>query len=520
MEKLDTSKPFLFEYKAAVGSDISVMKGSKKKLLSGTAVVNSSSRKKRKGGLLKESVKMVGVSVSGAFDNLVGHESGNTTELESVNMGEEYLIEKTSFQPESEGESGGDDTEVTPKGPKRIVTKHVLGKPLGTINFGRKSNDNDDVLDDSILFPLPLLLKSSVQISVYKSFALNFNLVAVSRKLSQEKLHFVRKLFSGVNGFGRAFTSSKFGGIIWATFTSEEVMMTTANLANDYGIVVNTNLKRPVNNHTNQAIVLKKIPVGTFLEAVCATVTEFGIIKSIKMQLPGLTLTNNRGMPGIILGLCYILFPWEPLLMICGILLVLLVGKPASLIAILLVILAPNVPLSVKDAGIAGDRKAPLLAQDQSRLASVVGTSSAPSLSGSKASFGSVIDGKPTPPVAKDLEMRLVNIEDGLISFAGQINELTKRLELLMLVVSQSGHRCRLPVTIPPQNSESNVTVEMDLSMANGHESAIIVNSSTSPHVVKLENMLEDLSKSVLSLSARFNSLVLAGSANFQSPSQ
>ncbi|KAG9289084.1 hypothetical protein G9A89_022393 [Geosiphon pyriformis] len=264
------------------------MKGSKKKLLFGTAVVDSSSKKKRKSGLLKKPVKMVGVSTGGIFGNLVGHESGNTTESESVDMEEEYLIEKTSFQLESKGESGGDNTEATPKGPKRIVTKRVLGKPLDTINFGRKSNDDNDVLDDSILLLPPLLLKSSVQISVRKSFALDIDLVAVSGKSSQEKLHFVRKLFSGVNGFGGVSTPSKFGGIIWTMFTSEEVMMTVVNLANDHGIVVNTNLKRPVNNCTNRAIVLKEIPVETSLEAVCATVAEFGIIKSIKMQLVGL----------------------------------------------------------------------------------------------------------------------------------------------------------------------------------------------------------------------------------------
>ncbi|KAG9289083.1 hypothetical protein G9A89_022392 [Geosiphon pyriformis] len=190
---------------------------------------------------------------------------------------------------------------------------------------------------------------------------------------------------------------------------------------------------------------------------------------------------------------------------------------------------------SVKDAGIAGGRKASFSVQDQSRLAkiyakksvpisrplafggkiwvSVIGASSALSLSGSKTHFGFVIDGKSTPPVAKDLKKRLVNIENGLVSLAGQIDKLTKRLKLLVLVVPQPGHGCQLPVTFPPQNLESNVTVKMDLSMANGHKSATIVDLSTSPHVVKLENMLEGLSKSVLSLSTCFNSLVLASIA-------
>ncbi|KAG9291057.1 hypothetical protein G9A89_012929 [Geosiphon pyriformis] len=197
---------------------------------------------------------------------------------------------------------------------------------------------------------------------------------------------------------------------------------------------------------------------------------------------------------------------------------------------------------TVKSAGIAGGRKASLSVQDQSRLAkiyarrsapiscplafggktwaSVVSAPSAPSFSSGKASFGSVVDGKPTPPVAKDLEKRLVSIEDGLVSLAKQIDELAKRLDLLVLVVLQPGHGCQLPVVAPPQNSESDVTLDMDLSMADGHESATIVDSSTSPHVVKLENMLEGLSKSVLILSAHFDSLALTGGANFQSSSQ
>ncbi|KAG9306313.1 hypothetical protein G9A89_018196 [Geosiphon pyriformis] len=192
---------------------------------------------------------------------------------------------------------------------------------------------------------------------------------------------------------------------------------------------------------------------------------------------------------------------------------------------------------TVKGAGIAGGRKAHLSVQDQSRLAkiyarrsasisrplafggktwaSVVSTPSAPSLSGGKTSFGSVVDGKPTPPIAKDLEKRLVSIENGLVSLTKQIDGLAKRLDLLVPVVPQPGHGCRLPVVTPPQNSESDVTLDMDLSMADGHESATIMDSSTSSHVVKLENMLEGLSKSVLILSARFDSLALAGGVNF-----
>ncbi|KAG9306314.1 hypothetical protein G9A89_018197 [Geosiphon pyriformis] len=178
------------------------------------------------------------------------------------------------------------DPDQTPRG-LCVKTKKVLGKPLGVIDYDAVDADGD-VLDESLLLPPPFPVKPSVQVPVRKSFALDIDLVAVVGKSFQEKVNFVRKIFSGVNGFGGASTPSKFGGIIRATFTSEEAMMTAANLANDRGVVVNTNLKRPVNNCTNRAIVLKEIPVRTSLEAVRAAVAEFGIIKSIKMQLVGL----------------------------------------------------------------------------------------------------------------------------------------------------------------------------------------------------------------------------------------
>ncbi|KAG9287154.1 hypothetical protein G9A89_000657 [Geosiphon pyriformis] len=61
--------------------------------------------------------------------------------------------------------------------------------------------------------------------------------------------------------------------------------MTAEKLTNDHGIMINTNLKHPVNNHTNQAIVLKEIPVRTSIKAMRVAVSVFGQIKMIKIQL-------------------------------------------------------------------------------------------------------------------------------------------------------------------------------------------------------------------------------------------
>ncbi|KAG9303976.1 hypothetical protein G9A89_005886 [Geosiphon pyriformis] len=244
------------------------------------------SRKKRKGGVLAESVNNSEVADKALGNCSWGSEVGDTTESESIDMEKECLIKETSVDYGENGAFTEGDPNQMPKS-LHIKTKKVLGKPLGVIDYGTV-DVNNDVLDGSFLLPPPLSIKPSVQVPVRKSFALDINFVAVAGKSSQEKLNFVRKIFSGVNGFGGAPAPSKFGGIIQASFTSEKAMIVAAQLANDCGVVVNTNLKCPINNRTNQAIVLKKIPVGTSIEAVCTAISEFELIKSIKMQLVGL----------------------------------------------------------------------------------------------------------------------------------------------------------------------------------------------------------------------------------------
>ncbi|KAG9298304.1 hypothetical protein G9A89_002792 [Geosiphon pyriformis] len=138
--------------------------------------------------------------------------------------------------------------------------------------------------------------------------------------------------------------------------------------------------------------------------------------------------------------------------------------------------------------------------------ASVVGAPPVHSLHGAGLLLGSNKVGKPLPPVASDLEKCLVNIESSFISLTEQIGELAKRLESLMPAVAQPSPECQLPenivmgVSLGESTSDKTVTV-----------SATIKDSSASFHVVKLENMLEGLAASVLSLSAYFDSLVLAG---------
>ncbi|KAG9289139.1 hypothetical protein G9A89_022448 [Geosiphon pyriformis] len=109
----------------------------------------------------------------------------------------------------------------------------ALGKPLSKINFSLSDVDDDVLLDALLKLPPPL--KNLVNISACKSFTLDIGL----------------------------------------------------NKAADVKIVINTNLKK-LTGHSDQTVVIKEILVGTSTEAVRAMLSEFGVIKSIKMQLVGL----------------------------------------------------------------------------------------------------------------------------------------------------------------------------------------------------------------------------------------
>ncbi|KAG9288906.1 hypothetical protein G9A89_019528 [Geosiphon pyriformis] len=198
-------------------------------------------------------------------------------------MEKKCLVEKTSFNYRENKVLTGGDSKQTPKGSK-ILTKRALGKPLKKINF--LDDDDNDILLNTLL-TLPSFLKTLVDISVRKSFALDIGLDKMVGKSFQEKLQVVKKLFSRINNFGRASTLSKFAGIIRTSFISESSLAQTFKKAEEAKILVNTNLKKST-GHSDQAVVVKEIPVGTLAEAVHTALSEFGIIKSIKMQLVGL----------------------------------------------------------------------------------------------------------------------------------------------------------------------------------------------------------------------------------------
>ncbi|KAG9293633.1 hypothetical protein G9A89_018970 [Geosiphon pyriformis] len=352
-------------------------------------------------------------------------------------------------------------------------------------------------------------------------------------------------------------------------------MMAAGKLVNDYGVVVNTNLKHPVNNHMNQAIVMKKIPVGTSKETVRVAVSEFGLIKSIKIQLNAVRVartdvdkqmwdskdefrallytlpvgTNAHDLWDFIGSVnektcvidhnpvsyahacCAIVcFGFESDLVSAMAATPVIKGiglrwSHFSLALCLVCSFFGHTSLNcvlVKIGSTLRSRKAPLSAQDQVRLVTIYARKSAPiscplafsgktwtsvvgaslmhSSHGANSLFGSDNVGKPLPSVVDDLKKHLVNIESSLISLVGQIGELAKKLDSLVLALS---------VTFPSQNQGEDIVMEVGSGKTISDETAtvtaIVKDSSASSHVAKLENMLEGLAASVLSLSAHFD---------------
>ncbi|KAG9298751.1 hypothetical protein G9A89_012819 [Geosiphon pyriformis] len=174
---------------------------------------------------------------------------------------------------------------------KQVNTGAVFGFPLSFPNF---SIDDYEVV---LSFCLPIsfnkkwidlkIIKTSVEVSIKKLFALDINLSAVKEKSVTAKTQLVRKIFSLVNGFGKATTLLKFEGIIKSTFILEKSIKMAILLAREKKININSNLKRQ-RMRSDQAVVIKKIFMNTLKDMIITTVFEFGEIKSIKIQLIGI----------------------------------------------------------------------------------------------------------------------------------------------------------------------------------------------------------------------------------------
>ncbi|KAG9295281.1 hypothetical protein G9A89_021212 [Geosiphon pyriformis] len=501
------------------------------------------SRKKRKKGVLKDDI---------VHDMVLS--TGDTTESDSVNMKEEFLIEKTSVDYGKGNVLEEKDSNQMPKSP-RLITKQALGKFLGKINF-LGNNDNDDILLDE---PVKL-----VDVSVRKFFTLNIDL---------NKLAVVRKLFSKINSFGGASTSSKFSGIIWAMFTSKSSLMKATKLAADAKILVNTDLKKST-GCSDQTVVLKEILVGTSAEAVCTALAEFGTIKSIKMQLeqnqadflaarwsiliekdavrvdhyrvllytlPVRTnvhdiwdFIGSVGGKTCVIDYYPITYAWARCAIVCFESVELLdavMGTTPMLKSKLghtsLDCVTSKKPFS------GGLPRQILLDADKSRLAAIYAKHLVPvacPVSFGGVSWAKIVVGfsfsslfvwnvllnngfsskmKPTLQVSSVLNDRFTALEHSLISLAKCMDKLAKRLDAPGPMVSQLSPGCQLLVTLSSQNQGTDIVMSEGLGVATGGETVAEVAGFDSLVVSRMEETLRILSVMVMSLSARIDNVNL-----------
>ncbi|KAG9300564.1 hypothetical protein G9A89_000434 [Geosiphon pyriformis] len=109
----------------------------------------------------------------------------------------------------------------------------------------------------------------------------------------------------------------------------------------------------------------------------------------------------------------------------------------------------------------------------------------------------SSLEMKPILPVIVDIKKRFAILESSLTSFMKQISKLAKRLDSLVLA-----------------DQVGNIVIEESSDGTTGSGTAVKLDSFASFEIKRLKTMLEGLSALVLSLTTRFNSLILAGMNN------
>ncbi|KAG9296126.1 hypothetical protein G9A89_011979 [Geosiphon pyriformis] len=403
------------------------------------------SRKKRKGVALDKGVdgKRVLAKVSGGHS--WSSETGDITESESINMEKECLVEETSFDYGENGAIADEKHDQTPKEPGTI-TKTALGKPLKKINFSNLDVD-DNVLLDAFL-KLPSSLKNLVLVSVRKSFALDIGLDKVVEKSFQEKLMVVRRLFSRVNGFGRASVPSKFSEIIHASFTSEASLVQATEKTRAVDILVRCAVvcfdsAESLNAVIKTTLVLRgsNLRWSSFVSTRCA--------KCEKLDHTSLSCAKSKK-----------------------------VSSSGSFCKV-------------------------LSNSDKSRLAAIYAKHSAPVPR--SVSFGGLSCAKVTKNVgssskiklfltaAVEINDRFAALEHSLASLTENVNMLAKRLATLVSMVSQLGPRCQPLVTPSSQNQGADIVMSKGLNVATSGETIVEAVIFDNFVIGKIENTLRNL---------------------------
>ncbi|KAG9290295.1 hypothetical protein G9A89_022271 [Geosiphon pyriformis] len=478
-------------------------------------VKSAKSRKKRRSGALEDNIGNKKLAAAKAPSGCSwGSKTGNTTESDSVNMKEKFLVEKTSFDYRKDSILTGRDLEQTPKSSK-ILTKKALGKPLRKIDF--LGNDSDNILLDKPVV-LPPLLKNLVNVSVRKFFALDISLDNVVGKSAQEKLMVIRKLFSKINGFGGAFIPSKFARIIKATSTSELSLVQGSKKTKEAKIL---------------AVMLKEILIGT--EAVHAVLAKFRLIKLIKMQLVGLwQKVVVEFKQSILIGKdavrvtrfnmdkeswnvrdktcvidCHLVsYVQTKCTTVCFnfaesldvVIKTMSVLKGANLCWSYLVLAkctgCRKLGHTLLACPVDGKKKKTLLDSDKSRLAVIYAKCLAPVVhpvffgDNILLKAGSSLEMKPTPLVSLELIDRFATFECSLTSLTEHVNMLAKRLNTPEPMISQL---------------RADIVMSENLGVATGGETIAGVVVFDPTIILKIEKTLNSLLLTVMSLLAKMN---------------
>ncbi|KAG9291697.1 hypothetical protein G9A89_022116 [Geosiphon pyriformis] len=347
---------------------------------------------------------------------------------------------------------------------------------------------------------------------------INAQFEKLQNKIIQKKQVVVKKLFSKVNGFEKASTSSKFLEIIHASFTSKSSLVQATEKARAVNILVNTDLKKSP-GHSDQAVVVKKIPVETLAEAVCTTLFEFGIIKSIKMQLvrlwqKAMSILIEKNAVYVVRAdsdkeswdakdhhrmLLYILFvggktcvinhhpvtyAWVRCTVVCF-------NSVESLDAIM-----GTIPV-LKDTNLHWFSF--MSAKYTNQIVSV--------------NIGFFLEMKSFLLVVMEINDRFAALECSFASLAEHVDMLAKRLEAPEPMVSQLSPGCQPLVTPSLQNQGMNIMISESLSVATGSEIVVGVVIFDSSVIEKMENTLKNFAIIVMGLSAKMDNANLVPAA-------
>ncbi|KAG9307438.1 hypothetical protein G9A89_017268 [Geosiphon pyriformis] len=472
-EGYDKSKPF-FDFEITVGPSIAIIKKIAKKSGASAGFKPVLSRKKKKSVSLEKSVGRGSVPTK----------TGDTTESENIDMEEECLVEKTNFDYDENRNIADENYDQMLKGPG-VKTKKTLGKPLEKIDFLGQDKNDDALLDVPLVFPPPLK--------------------------NLKKLAVVRKLFSKVNGFGRASTPSKFSEIICASFTFE------ATRAAD--ILINTNLKKST-GHSDRTVVVKEIPVGTSAEAMamaegCDFIGSVGRKTCVIDQHP-VTYAQTR---------CAVVC-FDSAVLINAVIRTTPVLKGANLHWFYINFAKyakygnlGHIFLScfVSEKTSLGKPTCKILSDDdKSRLASIYARCSVPifhSVSFGGAFWANIVDGSSFPPLPAcngsassdfssemkptlmmfmELNNRFAGLKHSLISLIKHIDKLAKRLDSLG------------PTVFQPK-SRANIVISESLDVVTGSETIVKVAVFGFLVISKMEKTLNNFLIMVMGLSAKIN---------------